>query len=84
MKKIILLFTVIFSLTGHAQTIFNVSNFQVDWKDMNSLLELNDNFYGDIEFNSGGLVIDWYRIGSENFNIRIGRYGDMNNLGIKT
>ena len=73
MKKIILLFTIMFSLTGQAQTIFNVSNFKVDWKDMNSFLELNDNFYGDIEFDSGGLVIDWYRIGSEDFNIRIGR-----------
>ena len=34
MKKIILLFAVMFSLNGHAQTIFNVRNYQVDWKDM--------------------------------------------------
>lgn len=73
-----------FGLTGQAQTIFNVGNYQVEWKDMNSFLELNDNFYGDVEFNSGGMVIDWYRIGSEDFNIRIGRYGDMNDWGVKT
>ena len=84
MKKFILLFALIFCISGQAQTVFNVRNFQVEWKDMNSFLELNDNFYGDIEFDSGGLVIDWYRIGSEDFNIRIGRYGDMNNWGIKT
>lgn len=84
MKKTILLLTVMFGLTGQAQTIFNVGNYQVEWKDMNSFLELNDNFFGDVEFNSGGMVIDWYRIGSEDFNIRIGRYGDMNDWGVKT
>ena len=53
-------------------------------KDMSSFLELYDNYYGDIEFKSGGVIIDWIRVGNGDFNVRVGRYGDMNNWGIKT
>ena len=84
MKKIIFLFNLLISVSAIAQTIFSERNYSVPQKDMNSFLELNDNYFGDIEFKSGGVVIDWIRIGGGDFNVRVVRYGNMNNWGIQT
>ncbi|NDB79252.1 hypothetical protein EB155_05240 [archaeon] len=84
MKKVIFLFSLFISLSSIAQTIFSERKISVPQKDMSSFLDLNDNYFGDIEFKSGGLVIDWIRIGSGDFNVRVVRYGDMNNWGIQT
>ena len=61
--------------------IYVISQYQVPRKDMSSFLELYDNYYGDVEFKSGGVIVDWIRIGNGDFNLRVGRYGDMNNWG---
>ena len=80
MKKLFITAVCLFSISLTAQDIiFAISQYEVPRKDMNSFLELNDNYYGDIEFKSGGVVIDWIRIGNGEFNVRVGRYGDMNN-----
>ena len=84
MKKVIFFLTAVCSFSLSAQTIFNIRNYDVPQKNWNTFLELHDNYFGDIEFKSGGVVIDWIRIGDGEFNIRVGRYGDMNNWGIKT
>ena len=85
MKKLFITAVCLFSISLTAQDIiFAISQYEVPRKDMNSFLELNDNYYGDIEFKSGGVVIDWIRIGNGEFNVRVGRYGDMNNWGIET
>lgn len=84
MKHVLFLFSLLISFSALAQTIFSERNYSVLQKDMNSFLDLNDNYFGDIEFKSGGVVIDWIRIGSGDFNVRVVRYGDMNNWGIET
>ena len=77
MKKLFITALFLFSISLTAQDIiFAISQYEVPRKDMNSFLELNDNYYGDIEFKSGGVVIDWIRIGNGEFNVRVGRYGD--------
>ena len=84
MKKVIFLFSLFISVSALAQTIFSERHYSVLQKDMNSFLDLNDNYVGDIEFKSGGVVIDWIRIGGGDFNVRVVRYGNMNNWGIQT
>jgi len=84
MKKVIFLFSLFISVSALAQTIFSERHYSVLQKDMNSFLDLNDNYFGDIEFKSGGVVIDWIRIGGRDFNVRVVRYGNMNNWGIQT
>ena len=84
MKKVIFLFSLFISVSALAQTIFSERHYSVLQKDMNSFLDLNDNYFGDIEFKSGGVVIDWIRIGGGDFNVRVVRYGNMNNWGIQT
>lgn len=83
MKKITLFFLFI-PLLAVSQTIFNISNLHVSGKDWNSLLKLYDDYYSSVEFDSGGVVIDRIILGDGEFNIRIARYGDLNNWGIKT
>ena len=85
MKKLLIATAFLITVSLSAQDIiYVISQYQVPRKDMSSFLELYDNYYGDIEFKSGGVVIDWIRIGNGDFNVRVGRYGDMNNWGIKT
>ena len=84
MKKVIFLFSLFISVSALAQTIFSERSYSVPQKNMNSFLDLNDNYFGDIEFRSGGVVIDWIRIGGGDFNVRVVRYGNMNNWGIQT
>lgn len=85
MKKTFTVLALLLSIYLTAQnTIFAISQYEVPWKDMNSFLELNDNYFGDIEFKSGGAIIDWIRVGNGEFNVRVLRYGDMKNWGIET
>jgi hypothetical protein len=84
MKKVIFLLSLFISVSALAQTIFSERHYSVPQKDLNSFLDLNDNYFGDIEFKSGGVVIDWIRIGGGDFNVRVVRYGNMNNWGIQT
>ena len=84
MKKVIFLLSLFISVSALAQTIFSERHYSVPQKDLNSFLDLNDNYFGDIEFKSGGVVIDWIRIGGRDFNVRVVRYGNMNNWGIQT
>ena len=82
MKKLftLLLISLVWNLS--AQTIFVERTYNVGSQDWNSFLELYDSFYGDVNFKSGGLVIDWIRIGEGDYTIRTVRYGDMNNWGM--
>lgn len=83
MKKLLIL-SLLAPIISSSQMISRISELSVSPKNWNSFLEIHDDYYSNVEFKSGGVVIDWIILGNGKTNMRIGRYGDSNNWGLNT
>lgn len=69
---------------GTSQMISRISEINVSPKNWDSFLGLYDDYWSNVEFKSGGVVVDWIIMGNGETNMRIGRYGESDNWGLKS
>ena len=85
MKKLLLFTTLFVGFALSAQTIVTSSEQLVKGSNWDAYLGLHDEHYGDANFNEGsGLVIQRIRISESDYNMRVIRYGNMNDWGLST